>query len=241
MNLILAGLVALAANQSAPLSPGVHELAFDTRAAGSMLYAISIPKNYEAQRPAPLVLVLHSGGERMKYYGSAFMRLLVEPALNGLRPIMVAPDCPTKSWTDPAAEDAVMALVQDVLAHYNIDRRRVLVTGFSMGGRGTWFMAARHRDLFTGAIPMASSPGDLPVDQLATMPTYVIHSRDDEVSAFGQDERSAKQLAEMGRPIRFQALYGLGHYEMYRYVDALRNAGRWVADQWLKSSNSPNR
>ena len=56
MNLILASLVALAANQSAPLSPGVHELAFDTRAAGSMLYAISIPKNYEAQRPAPLVL-----------------------------------------------------------------------------------------------------------------------------------------------------------------------------------------
>jgi predicted peptidase len=123
-----------------------------------------------------------------------------------------------------------------VLSQFNIDRRRVLVTGFSLGGRGTWFMASRHADLFTAAIPMAASPGDLPIDRLATMPTYIIHSRDDEVSPFAQDERLAKQLMEMGRPVRFQPLYGLGHYEMYRYVDALKGAARWVGDQWRKSS-----
>ena len=201
-----------------------------------MLYAISIPRNYDPQIPVPLVLVLHSGGERMRYYGSAFMRLLVAPALNDLRPIMVAPDCPTNSWTDSASEEAVMALLQDVLSQFNIDRRRVLVTGFSLGGRGTWFMASRHADLFTAAIPMAASPGDLPIDRLATMPTYIIHSRDDEVSPFAPDERLAKQLMEMGRPVRFQPLYGLGHYEMYRYVDALKGAARWVGDQWRKSS-----
>jgi predicted peptidase len=236
MNLIAASLLALTLNQTAPLSPGVHELTFATRGGSSMLYAMSIPRNYDPQMPVPLVLVLHSGGERMRYYGSAFMRLLVAPALNDLRPIMVAPDCPTNSWTDSASEEAVMALLQDVLSQFNIDRRRVLVTGFSLGGRGTWFMASRHADLFTAAIPMAASPGDLPIDRLATMPTYIIHSRDDEVSPFAQDERLAKQLMEMGRPVRFQPLYGLGHYEMYRYVDALKGAARWVGDQWRKSS-----
>lgn len=236
MNLIGAALLALTLNQSAPTSPGVHELTFAMRGGGSMLYAISIPKNYDAGTPAPLVLVLHSGGERMRYYGSAFMRLLVEPALSDLRPIMIAPDCPTNSWTDPASEDAVMGLLEDVLGRFNIDRRRVLVTGFSLGGRGTWFMASRHADLFTAAIPMAASPGDLPIERLATMPTYIIHSRDDEVSPFAPDERLAKQLTEMGRPVRFQALYQLGHYEMYRYVDALKGAGRWVAEEWRKSS-----
>ena len=50
-------------------------------------------------------------------------------------------------------------------------------------------MASRHADLFTAAIPMAASPGDLPIDRLATMPTYIIHSRDDEVSPFAPDER----------------------------------------------------
>jgi predicted peptidase len=234
MNLLIASVLALALNQGAPTSPGVHELTFTMRGGGSMLYAISIPRNYNPQTPAPLVLVLHSGGERMRYYGSAFMRLLVAPALGDLRAVMVAPDCPTSSWTDAPAEEAVMALLQDVIGQYNIDRRRVLVTGFSLGGRGTWFMASRHADLFTAAIPMAASPGDLSIDSLATMPTYIIHSKNDEVSPFAPDERLAKQLADMGRPVRFQALFGLGHYEMYRYVDALKGAGRWVADQWRR-------
>ena len=73
-----------------------------------------------------------------------------------------------------------MALLQKVLAEYTIDRKRVLVTGFSLGGRGTWFMASHHPDLFTAAIPMAASTGDEPLERLATMPTYIIHSRADE-------------------------------------------------------------
>jgi predicted peptidase len=84
--------------------------------------------------PAPLVLVLHPGGDRMRYYGSAFMRRLAAPALNDLGPSWSPPDCPTNSWTDSVSEDAVMALLQDVLSQFNIDRRRVLVTGFSLGG-----------------------------------------------------------------------------------------------------------
>jgi len=234
MYLLAASLVAATLTQSAPLTPGIHELTFATPGGGAMLYAVAIPRNYDPQTPVPLVLVLHSGGERMRYYGSAFMRLLVAPALSDLRPIMVAPDCPTNAWSDAAADEAVMALLQNVLGQFNIDRRRILVTGFSLGGRGTWFMASRHADLFTASIPMASSPGDLPIDRLATMPTYIIHSRDDEVSPFAADERVAKQLMEMGRPVRFQALYGLGHFEMYRYIDALKGAGRWVADQWRR-------
>jgi predicted peptidase len=41
-----------------------------------------------------------------------------------------------------------------------VDRARVLITGFSMGGRGTWYMAARHADLLTGVIVMATEPGE---------------------------------------------------------------------------------
>ena len=235
MNLLLASAVTALLAQSAPMGSGVHQLTFQVpNGGGTMLYAISIPKGYDAQRPAPLVLVLHSGGERMKYYGSAFMRLLVAPALDGLRPIMIAPDCPTNAWTDPLAERAVMALVQDTLDHYAIDRRRILVTGYSLGGRGTWFMASRHADLFTAAIPMAASTGDEPIERLGTIPTYVIHSRADEVSPFAPAERTAKQLIAMGRTVRFEALDDFGHYEMFRYVDALRRGGRWIADRWGK-------
>ena len=155
--------------------------------------------------------------------------------------IVVAPDCPTASWTDPIAERAVLALVRSVMADYEIDRSRVLVTGFSLGGRGTWFMASRHADLFTAAIPIASSPGSEPLDRLGLIPTYVIHSRDDEVAAFEPNERAVAELKRRGRAVEHAWLDGLRHYDMDAYVDALRAAGQWVSQQWGRSSKTGNR
>src|SRR5215203_3416839 len=127
---------------------------------GEMLYAISLPKDLSPASPRPVVLALHSGGERMRYYGEAYAKLLVAPALERLRPIIIAPDCPTQSWADPLADRAVMALVEQVMREYPVDARRVLVTGFSLGGRGTWFFASHHPEIFTAAIPMAAAVGN---------------------------------------------------------------------------------
>lgn len=217
-----------------PAAPGFHHLTFPIPDRAAMPYAISIPRDYDAHRPVPLVLALHPGGVRMPYYGGAFVQQVVAPGLTDLHAIIVAPDCPTAAWTDPVAERAVMALVERVLQDYAIDRRRVLVTGFSLGGRGTWFMASRHADLFTAAIPMAGSTGDDPIESLATIPTYVIHSRDDQVVPFAPSERRARELEKLGRVIRFEALQDIGHYEMGGYIESLRRASRWVSERWKK-------
>jgi predicted peptidase len=179
------------------------------------------------------VVALHPGGNQ-PYYGRDFMRLVMEPGLRDLRPIIVAPDCPAGSWEDPRAEQAVLALVEQAMSDYNIDKKRVLVAGFSMGGRGTWFMSAKHTELFTAAIAMAASTGDHPIEMFGKIPTYVIHSRDDERVPFAPAERTARQLERMGRPVHFEAVNGLPHFEMYRYVDVLRDGSRWVASQWKK-------
>jgi predicted peptidase len=212
---------------------GVQQLTFDASGV-ELLYGISIPNRYDPARPRPLVLALHPGGTRMPYYGSAFMRQVVAPALNGLEPIIIAPDCPSRSWTDPESERAVMALIQHTLDTYAIDRRRILVAGFSMGGRGTWFMASRHTDLFTAAIPMAASTGDDPLESLGTIPTYIIHSRDDEVVPFAPAEKTFRALEKMKRPVEFEALSDIGHFAMGGYVESLRRAGRWISNQWGK-------
>lgn len=231
MKLLLFPMLGLLAGLQ-PASRGVHELTLQAPGIGEILYGISIPDRYDAGQPRPLVVALHPGGTRMRYYGAAFVRQVIAPGLSDLGPIIVAPDCPTRAWTDPIAEKAVLALVQSTMESYPIDRRRVLVVGFSLGGRGTWFMASRHADLFTAAIPMAASAGDEPIDRLGTIPTYVIHSRDDEVSPFAPAERTARALEKMGRPVRFEALWDLGHYQMGGYIDPLRRAGRWVAERW---------
>jgi predicted peptidase len=195
-----------------------------------LLYGLSVPDRIRPGESRPLVLALHPGGERMRYYGSAFTRMVVAPATGRLDPIIVAPDCPSGSWTDARADSAVMALLDRVMQDYPVDRRRVLVVGFSMGGRGTWFMSSHHRDLFTAAIPMAASVGD-PPESLAPMPTYIIHSRRDQVVPFAPAERNARQLEQLGRTVRFEALDEPTHFEMGAYVPALRRAFDWISGQ----------
>ncbi len=208
-----------------------RELTLPLENGGVMGYAISVPDE-AAAGPRPLVLALHPGGERMPRYGSMFARGVVLPAIDDLKAIVVAPDCPTERWAEPGADAALMRLVASVMTDYDVDRRKVLIIGFSMGGRGTWYMASRHPELFTGAIPMAASIGDETPERLATMPTYVIHSRADTVVPFAPAEKNAKALERLGRPVKFEALDGLPHFNMGGYVPSLRRAVRWIADRW---------
>jgi predicted peptidase len=168
----------------------------------------------------------------LRFYGSVFARMVVAPALTELNAVIVAPDCPTRSWTDPGADRAVMALLDKVMREHKIDRKRVLVVGFSMGGRGTWFMASRHADLFTAAIPMAASIGDEKTDRLGLMPTYIIHSRMDQVVPFAPAEQNAQALEQLGRAVKFEALSDLTHYDMRSYVPSLRRAVKWIGERW---------
>jgi predicted peptidase len=233
---VVAGVIAstAAAAQDLPATKGLHQLQADIPGAGRVLYAVSVPDGYDPKTPAPLVLVLHPGGQRMPYYGYDFTRRIVEPALRQLRPIMIAPDCPleSRSWSDAEANTAVMALMEKAMREYSIDRRRVLVVGYSMGGRGTWHMAATQQPLFTAAIPMAASTRGLTIDQLGRQPTYIIHSRADEVVDFEPAEQIGNELKKLGRDVHFEALDDLTHFDMGSYVDALRQAGRWVAGKW---------
>ena len=213
-----------------PAALRFEQRTFKTPDGMTMRYGLSVPGDYNASRPRPLVLALHPGGSG-PYYGDGFMRSIFVPGLRELAPIMIAPDVPGRSWTEPGAEQAVMALVAAMIDEFAIDTRRVLVVGFSMGGAGTWHLSARHSDRFTAAIVMAGRT-DQPVATLARIPTYVIHSRNDEVVPFGQAEERARALEKLGRPVMFEPLSGVSHYEMGSYVDTLARGGRWVSERW---------
>ncbi len=213
----------------------IRNLSMPLPGGGELLYGLSVPDGYTPGQTRPLLLALHPGGERRRYYGSAYARMVVAPAAATLGAIIVAPDCPTAAWSDAASDAAVMALVERILGEYAVDRRRIVVVGFSMGGRGTWFMASHHRDLFTAAVPMAAAVGNEPIETLATMPTYIIHSRRDQIVPFSPAERNAKELERLGRVVRFDALTEPTHFEMAAYVPALGRALAWVTAQWDKS------
>jgi len=205
---------------------------------GSVLrYGIAIPDGYDGSDgdPRPLVLALHPGG-RSVYYGSSFMQSIVEPGLRSWGAVMIAPDVPDQSWATPRSERALLELVEHIVAEYTIDREQVLVTGFSMGGRGTWYMAARHSELLAGAIVMAGSPGDRDLETIVSTPLFLIHSPDDEVIPFAPVEQAYLELAGRDYPIEMRVLPGAGHYNMGAYIPALRAAGDWMLARWSEGT-----
>ena len=103
----------------------------------------------------------------------------------------------------------MLALVEQVAARYAVDRDRVLVTGFSLGGAGTWFFATRHANVFTGAIPMAGAIREISLDGLGSMPVHIVHSRDDEVVPYGPAGRGCSAARGTGPPSQIhRAVWG---------------------------------
>jgi len=219
----------VAAGQVPVRGAGVHDEMFAPPGQPRIRYALSIPRGYSAARPVPLVLALHFGGNPS---GAALglVNVLVGPALVDLGAIIVAPESMDRGWNSTANERAVTALLDAVQASYRVDTRRVVVTGFSMGGAGTWHFASRFPGRFSAAMPMAGRPPD----DLAAwkMPVLAIHSRNDEVVPIGPAEARIKELKSSGVRAEMIVLTGIAHHETHRFADGLRRAVPWLRDTW---------
>jgi hypothetical protein len=125
--------------------PGLHRLKLVFTDGSAIDYAISIPSGYSSATPVPLILALHFGVGRRNPAGAGrdVVQVLFGPALEDLGAIIVAPDTVRGNWRSPENEKAVNALLDMVLAHYSIDKNKVAVTGYSMGGAGSWHFAEK--------------------------------------------------------------------------------------------------
>ena len=195
-------------------------------------YTVAVPHNYTGDRPVPLVLALHYGGIVTPFYGKGILTHLVEPALRELGAIIVAPDCTADNWIDPQSETAVLRLLDHIQDSYAIAPRKILITGYSKGGIGTWDLAARHQERFTAALVMAGLPQADAVDVEWEIPLYVIHSRQDEVIPIEPTEVAVKQLQTRGVSVELVVLEGIKHYETNRFAEPLQAAVPWIEKVW---------
>jgi predicted peptidase len=221
----------IAAAQQAVTRPGTHEL---TLPGSERRYTLVIPRGYSGDEPVPLIMSLHFGGPVTPYIGRSLLEQLIEPALDELGAIIVAPDSAANGWANPTAERHVVELLEYIEANYNVDKARTLLTGYSMGGMGTWYLAPRRPDLFEAAIPMAGRPeaGSTGIDWQT--PTYVINSRADELIPFERARSAVESLQARGAPIELVAIDGVTHFQIPRYRRYLRAAIPWIEDVWSR-------
>src|SRR5688500_7701121 len=72
--------------------PGVHERSIPGPDGRELRFTLSVPPGYDGLRPVPLVLALHYGGSAFPaFFGRGILELLVQPALEPLGALIVAP------------------------------------------------------------------------------------------------------------------------------------------------------
>ena len=211
------------------LSKGIHNMTLQRPGAAPVHYAISIPAAAASSSPVPLVLALHFAGDP-RGAGQAVLEILVEPALADLGAIIVAPDSLGGDWETAENDRAVNQLLDEVIKSYKIDTKKIAVTGFSMGGRGTWHFAEKYPQRFSAAIPVAGFPP--PSAAGWHVPVLAVHSRNDEVAPFEPTVERIQELHKNGVNAELIALSGITHFQTYRFVDGLRKAVPWLKEVW---------
>ncbi|MFW6163445.1 MAG: hypothetical protein ACODAJ_11805, partial [Planctomycetota bacterium] len=103
-------------------------------------YSLAVPRDYTGEEPFPLMVSLHGHGWYRPFQGHP------QPVIEGI--IMVGPHGRGSQDYMLAAERDVLAVIEDVLRDYNIDRRQIILEGHSMGGTGSWQLGVHYPHRF---------------------------------------------------------------------------------------------
>jgi predicted peptidase len=219
------------ASELKKLAPGTHQQTADIPSLGNVKYTIEIPKTFNNKAPVPLVLALHYGydGAKPDPYTGKEMIDAFRSGLSGLNAIIIAPDALGGSWTDSKNEQAAVWLTKSAMKTYAIDSKKVFITGFSLGGEGTWFIGSRHQDLFTGAIPVAAPVAG---EMEWKIPVYVIHSDKDQIVPYSAAKKHSDAVKAKGAKLEFKTASGLSHYQTAAYGSHLGDAVKWLRAEW---------
>jgi hypothetical protein len=128
------------------------------------------------------------------------------------------------------------AILDAVKAEFNIDARRLYVTGISMGCYGTWDIIMRSPGVFAAAAPQScrGDPNTTLLARLKDMPIWSMCGTND--SYFAGAQAMANGMAQVGATaFTFTAMQGVGHsindrgYDYPGFVD-------WMFAQRLPGS-----
>ena len=189
--------------------------------------------------PRPLLVFLHGMGERGSDNLSQLRYLptwMCSPEWRTrFRAFVLAVQCPddeiwVASWDDAGTCRALFAVenaIEHLIQTEDIDPSRVYLTGLSMGGYGSWALAAHRPDLFAGVVPICGGGDPGTVERLRGLPIWVFHGTDDDVVPESDSVEMVSALRTAGIPVGYTRLEGVKHDS---WTDAYRNEG---AINWL--------
>ena len=167
-------------------------------------YVLRFPENFKKNKKYPLVVFLHGGinsdprrlNGRVLTVNNFFIPendqyIIASPIKLGI------------DWSPKKIQD----VIADIESQLKIDKKRIYLTGLSMGGRGTFIVAAELPDLFAAIMPL--SPHHTPYSYLnlaskvSHLPIFLHHSTNDKTSKFSVAEKMSEELKKLNANVVF--------------------------------------
>ncbi len=201
-------------------------------------YVVYVPREYDPGRKWPLIVFLHGMGERGDdglIPSEVGIGTAIRRHVDRFPCIVVMPQCPgDRDWTE--AFDHIDTVIAETLQAYSIDRSRIMLTGLSMGGFGTWDYGAQHAEFFAALMPICGGGNVADAPALATVPIWAFHGGSDSVVSPKESQTMVEAVKKAGGDIRFTEYPGVDHNSWDRaYGDA--EATKWL----LSHTNERNR
>lgn len=196
-------------------------------------YLLFLPEGYDGNsRRWPLILFLHGSGQRgdnlelVKEHGVA---KIVEQRPD-LPFIVVSPQCPAEGWW---ASEVLAALLDEIEKNYRVDPKRIYLTGLSMGGFGTWQLAADQPHRFAAIAPICGRGNPLLTHRIAHLPIWVFHGAKDKIVPLSNSRDMVRSLRKHGATPRFTIYRDAAHDSWTRTYENPR------LYEWLLSHSLP--
>jgi predicted peptidase len=185
-------------------------------------YGLYVPPEYNrTRRKFPLILFLHGAGERgddvelVKKHGPIKVALEREE----FPFVVVAPQCPAPeagegrlsvTWTQ--AEADVLKVLDEVMRDYRVDPTRVYLTGLSLGGFGSFHLAAKYPARWAAVAPICGGGDPAQADAYRSTPFWVFHGLKDTVVPPSRSREMVESMRAMGNPsVKFTTYPEAGH------------------------------
>lgn len=215
--------------------PGINDISLESTTEGFYWnFRVIVPIQAGNTDKKPLIFSLHGGAQNISPDLHKNTDCLISPALEDIiDAFIISPNSNGDLWYEQNNQIQILALHDLATSNLPIDMDKIAITGFSDGGNGSWFYAQYYANLFSAAIPMATSydttKSNGNIDPI-NIPLYVIHGNEDTLFPIAITESYVYASIDAGSEITFFIAAGLDHYQVCDYVPYLRDAVYWLVN-----------
>lgn len=189
--------------------------------AGDHKYVVFVPHDYTTDKEWPVLLFLHGAGERGtdgKKHVDVGLGKAIRAREKTFPFIAVFPQCEDRQvaarrgWAPDGTDGArALAILTEVEKAYRTDKERVYLTGLSMGGFGTWAIAAAAPNRWAAIVPICGAGDPEWAPKIAGLPVWCFHGGDDRVVSPDGSRRMIEALKNAGATPTYTEYPGVGH------------------------------